>query len=102
MLFADSQSLCLTKALDSNSLQTDSFRSCLNALRRVCGRTGRLPKSYMLDFETGSPRDKIPDANGGTADIWREIYNGDFVALKELRISEQDNPDEIKKVSFQW
>ena len=87
------------ETLDIVPLDTESFRKCLRALRKVCGHTGLLPSSYMLSAEVEKAV-SLPDAQGGHSDVYRGTYNGAFVVIKELRTTLSDDEGLVKKVRF--
>lgn len=73
-------------------------RRCLRALRRAGGETGFLPTSYQVSFEL-KKQDTLPNAAGGFSDVWKaNSPSGTTYALKVLRVTQQDDIREIKKV----
>ena len=92
---------CLTsmKTMDTVPLDNESFRKCLRALRKVCGKTGLLPSPYMLS--TGVEKQSgLASARGGNADVFIGTYNGSRVAIKELRTVLNNNERSVKKVKL--
>jgi serine/threonine protein kinase len=67
------------------------------ALRRLAGSHGRLPDSVILT-ERVEASDKIL-TSGGFADVRSGRYMGRLVAVKTLRVTEQDDLLRIRKVS---
>ena len=64
--------------------------------RRLCGKIGHLPKSYLLSdkFDLSG----MPCASGGFADVRMGVFKGKDVAVKSLRTSEVDDKGRIRKV----
>ena len=75
-----------------NELRTIAF----SVLRKLCGRIGYLPDSYLLSDKfdlSGMPR-----ASGGFSDVRMGAFRGKDVAVKSLRISEMDDKLRIRRV----
>jgi len=92
---------CLgVKALRDARLEPELRRIALGVLRRICGRLGHLPESYLLSDKfdlSGMPR-----ASGGFADVWKAEFRGEVkVAIKCLRVSDVDDKARIRKVGKQ-
>ena len=85
-----------TKALRAAKLESGLKVVALNVLRKLCGRIGHLPNSYLLShkFDTSG----IPHASGGFSDVWKGSFKGKNVAVKSLRITESDDKNRIRKV----
>jgi hypothetical protein len=85
-----------TKAFRSARLEPELRHLAFGVLRRLCGRIGHLPESYLLSDKfdlSGSPR-----AFGGFADVRMGVLKGMNVAVKSLRVSEVDDRTRIRKV----
>ena len=79
------------------NLKTVEKNAFFTTLRRLAGTHGRLPKSMMIteDIEVS---DKV-SASGGFADIRTGKYMGrHLVAVKTMRVAEQDELSKIRKV----
>ena len=87
------------KALRAAQLETKPRQNAFGVLRRLCGRIGRIPESYLLgnEFQVSGP----PRASGGFADVRVGTLKGNNVAVKSLRVSEIDNKPRIRKVRNQ-
>jgi len=75
---------------------TELRQLAFSVLRRLCGKIGHLPGSYLLSDKfdlSGMPR-----ASGDFADVWMGIFKGKNVAIKSLRVSEVDDKAKIRKV----
>jgi len=55
-------------------------------LRRMCREHRRLPSSYTTTDEL-KWIEGLPCEGGGTADVWRGVYQGSTVAIKVLRVN---------------
>jgi len=69
----------------------------LTHLRRVCGRYGIVPTSYVL---TGVVKDEpIPQKTGIGTETWKGTYEAKPVAIKIFKITaRRENYDEMKAV----
>jgi len=84
--------------LDSDKEMTVELKSrTLTALRRVCGRYGVVPTSYVL---TGIVRDEpVPQKTGIVTETWKGTYETKLVAIKIFKITEgRKDYDKIKTV----
>lgn len=100
-LGASSSIFCLgVKALRAARLDPELRRVAIGVLRRLCGRVGHLPESYLLSDKfdlSGMPR-----ASGGFADVWKAEFRGEVkIAIKCLRVSDVDDKARIRKVGKQ-
>jgi hypothetical protein len=87
------------KGLRAASLNTQLRQLALGVLRKLCGRIGHLPDSYLLPDEfdlSGMPR-----ASGEFSDVRTGVFKGRDVAVKTLRISEADDKAKLRKVGKQ-
>lgn len=66
-------------------------------LRRLCGRAGLLPSSFILNNGLTKESDH-PVATGGFADVYRGRFLDRPVALKSLRIYGAESLKRINKV----
>ena len=55
-------------------------------LRKMCLEHRRLPPSYAITDELKWIGD-YPYGGGGSADVWRGVYQGSGVAIKVLRVN---------------
>ena len=87
------------KVFRAARLETGLRQLAFNILRKLCGKIGYLPESYLLSDEfdlSGLPR-----ASGGFADVRMGVLKGEDVVVKSLRISEEDDTGRIHKVRNQ-
>ena len=87
------------QAFRASRLETELRNIAFGVLRRLCGRIGHLPNSYLLSDKfdlTGNPC-----ASGHCADIRMGVHKGRDVAVKSLRVSEVDDKVKIRKVGDQ-
>ena len=80
-------------------MDTQLHQLALGVLRRLCGRVGHLPDSYLLSdkFDLSG----LPRVSGGFADVRMGVFKGKDVAVKSLRVSEADDKARIRKVGKQ-
>jgi hypothetical protein len=67
-----------------------------SVLRRLCGRIGHLPESYLL-FDNFN-LSEMSYSSGGFTDVRMGVFNGKEVAVKSLRITMLDDKPRIRKV----
>lgn len=60
-------------------------------VRKICGRTGLLPSSFVLSKQDLRRTSPYPITTGGCADVYRGEYKGQKVALKSLRVNGGDD-----------
>ena len=98
MLVGDPLTPVLRQILDTLSPESDIYKRCLRALRKVCGIYGLLPTSHHMPSGLTTVN-KRPFASGGFADVWkaRSRDNRTF-AVKCIRIYEVDNFGDVTKV----
>ena len=84
------------KAFREAQLDKDLRIIAFGILRKLCGRIGHLPESYLLSdkFDVSG----LPRASGGFADVRVGVFKGKTVAVKSLRVSEMDDKMKIRKV----
>jgi len=84
------------KALRAARLDTELRLLAFNVLRRLCGKIGHLPDSYLLSdkFDLSGP----PRASGGFADVRMGAFKGGDVAVKSLRVAVMDDKVKIRRV----
>jgi len=58
-------------------------------LRKMCLEHGQLPSSYAITDELMWIGEH-PCGKGGSADVWRGVYQGSEVAIKVLRLNSRD------------
>ena len=80
-------------------METELRQLAFGVLRRLCGKEGHLPKSYLLSdmFDLSG----LPRTSGGFADVRLGMFKGKSVAVRSLRISEYDDKAKIRKVGNQ-
>jgi serine/threonine protein kinase len=83
------------RAFRAARLDNDLRAIAFGVLRRLCGRIGQLPESYLLSdkFDLSG----IPRASGGFSDVRMGIFKGKDVAVKSLRVSEMDDKQRIRR-----
>ena len=86
----------ITKALRVAKPEIELRKITFSILRRLCGRIGHLPESYLLPdkFDLSG----MPHTFGGFADVWKGVFKGKDVAVKSLRVSVTDDKTGIRKV----
>ena len=84
------------KALRTMRLETEFRRLAFSVLRRLCGRIGYLPESYLLsdNFDLSG----LPRYSCGFADVRTGVFKGNKVAVKTLRVPDADDKAVIRKV----
>ena len=84
------------KALRAARLELEPHILAFSVLRKLCGRIGHLPESYLLSdkFDVSG----LPLASGGFADVRMGAFKGKSVAVKSLRVSESDGRVKFRKV----
>jgi len=84
------------KAFRAARLETVLRGIAFSVFKRLCGRIGHLPDSYLLSdkFDLSG----LPRASGGFADIRVGAFKGKNVAIKSLKVSEMDDKTKICKV----
>ena len=87
------------KAFRAERLDPELRQLAFSVLRRLCGKTGHLPESYLLSrkFDLSG----LPRASGGFADVRVGVLKGKSVAVKSMRIAEMDDKARIRKVGNQ-
>ena len=86
----------LVKVFRAARLETEPRQLAFNILRKLCGKIGYLPESYLLSDEFDLSG--LPCASGGFADIRKGVFKGKTVVVKSLRIAEMDDKARIRKV----
>jgi len=85
------------QAIDSPQLTEPLQKGALDVLCKLCGLCKLLPTDCVLGeelFETGTQI-----GSGGFADVWQGTYSGMQVAIKRLRVGENDDLMKLYKVS---
>lgn len=85
-----------TKALRVAKPETELRKFAFSVLRRLCGKMGHLPESYLLSdkFDLSV----MPHASSGFADVRVGMFKGKEVAVKTLRVFDMDDKMRIHKV----
>ena len=91
---SDLTSCLLKQALDT--LPPWLQKKCMGSLRKICGRLGLLPKSVKI--QVTYDRSKDPLYAGGYADVWKGQCQDYDVAVKVLRVCENNDFEKITKV----
>lgn len=84
----------ITDLLDSESAL---FRSALQKLRYLCGRSNLLPKDCYISGNI-ELKHEHPASQGGFSDVYLGVLHRQSVALKVLRVH-VDNQAQVTKVS---
>jgi hypothetical protein len=84
------------KALRAARLETELRQLAFSILRRLCGRIGHLPESYL--FSDKFDLSGVPRASTGFTDVRMGVFKEKNVAIKTLRLSPADNKARIRKV----
>ena len=84
----------LSPSLTSEELQ----KKCLGTLRKICGRSGLLPRSVKIPL--CYDRLDTPLYRGGYSDVWEGRHQGYHVAVKVLRVYASSNFEQITRVSL--
>ena len=87
------------KALQAARLDTKLRHHAFIFLRKLCGRIGHLPSSYLLSDKFDSSG--IPRASDRFTEVRMGLFKGKDVAVKTLRVSEVDDKVKIRKVRTQ-
>ena len=87
------------KAFRALRLDSELKTITFSVLKKLCGRMGHLPSSYLLSrkFDLSG----MPHASGDSSDLQKGTFKGKDVAVKSLRISELDDKTRIRKVGNQ-
>ena len=84
------------KAFRAAQLEPELRLLAFAVLRKLCGKIGHLPESYLLSnkfYVSGRPY-----ASGSFADVRMGVFKGKDVAVKSLRVSVVDDKARIRKV----
>lgn len=84
------------QALDS-PLTEPLRKAALHVLCKLCGLYKLLPTDCVLGEELVETGTQV--GSGGFADVWQGTYGGMQVAIKRLRVGENDDITKLYKVS---
>jgi len=84
------------KAFRAARLEPELRQLAFGVLRRLCGKTGHLPESYLLSHKFDLSG--LPHASGGFADVRMGVFKGRDVAVKTLRVTDVEDKARIRKV----
>ena len=87
------------QGLEGQELRADKKQVFLNTLIKLAGKHSRLPSSMVISERNDISCSSQICASGGSADIRQGRWNGCIVAVKTLRLSQADSPEQIRKVS---
>ena len=87
------------KAFRASPLDNELRGLAFSILRRLSGRIGHLPESYLLSDKFDISGKVI--ASGGFADVRMGVFKGKNVAVKTLRVSVADDKTRIRRVREQ-
>jgi len=87
------------KALRVARLDTQLRGITFGVLRRLCGRIGHLPDSYLLSDKFNLSG--MPQVSGGFSNVRMGVFKGKDVAVKTLRVSKMDDRARVRKVGKQ-
>ncbi|KAF9781280.1 kinase-like domain-containing protein [Thelephora terrestris] len=86
----------IASAFRELQLDKDLKIIAFSVLKKLCGRTGHLPSSYLLPDKFDLSGE--PYTSGGFSNVWKVSKSGEVtVAVKSLRISESDDKIRIRK-----
>ena len=68
--------------------------------RELCGRAGVLPASHIIT-EGITKMTEDPVASGDFSDVWEGISNGNLVAIRALRVRDNEDSQQVREVNFQ-
>jgi hypothetical protein len=94
----DTNSLFQIQALADHNLRSSEKQVFLGSLRKLAGAHGRLPDSMVITDKVEFLNSGQCHTSGGFADIKQGRYKGCTVAVKNMRVSELDDFDKIRKV----
>ena len=86
----------LPQGIAEHELKSVEKQTFFLMLRRLAGTYGRLPESMMVTEEIEVSNQIL--ASGGFADVRTGTYMGHLVAVKSMRVAEQDEVSKIRKV----
>ena len=86
------------QGLAEHNLKTAEKQAFFIALRRLVGIHGRLPESMTITEEIAVSGEVL--VSGGFADVRTGTYKGHLVAVKTMRVSQEDGFLWIRKVSI--
>ena len=89
----------MIQGLAEQKLRADKRQIFLNTLIKLAGKHSRLPSSMVITERNDFSCSSQIYASGGFADIRQGRCNGCTVAVKTLRLSQADNPEQTRKVS---
>jgi hypothetical protein len=84
------------KVLRAAKLEIELRTIAFIILRRLCGRIGHLPESYLLSDKFDLS--EMSYYSCGSTDVWMGVFKGKDVAVKSLRIAMLDDKPRIRKV----
>jgi hypothetical protein len=87
----------LLQILQHPDIANDLKSAAFTVLRRLCGTFGKLPRSCLIDHDFNT-QEEIPFATRGYIDLWKKDWNGQNVAVKELRFGPDDDVGKTTKV----
>ena len=89
-----------TQGLAEHKLRSSEKQLFFGTLRRLAGKHARLPDSMVITDKIDFSTPNQPHTSGGFADIKQGDYKGCNVAVKTLRVRQDDNFDKIRRVSW--
>ena len=87
------------EAFRAARLEPELRQLAFSVLRRLCGKTGYLPKSYLLSNKFSLSG--LPQTSSSFADVRVGVYKGKDVVVKSWRVSEMDDRARFRKVGNQ-
>ena len=84
------------KALRVSGLDPELRELASNVLRKLCGRIGHLPESYLLS-DKFDVSERVT-ACGGFTEVRTGVFKGKNVAVKSLRVSPANDKAKIRRV----
>ena len=84
------------KAFRASPLDSELRQLALSILRKLCGRVGHLPESYLLSDRFDVSGRVL--ACGGFTEVRMGVFKGNNVAVKSLRVSLTNDKAKIRRV----
>ena len=97
--YTNSRFLNSAQALGSFSSDNPLHRKFFHVLRLVCGIRGILPTLVLLSIDSLRASGR-PFATGGYCDVWKGTLGDKEIAIKALRVYNEDGTSIIRKVPY--
>lgn len=70
-------------------------KTCFKSLCDICATRGALPTQYTLDPNDLQWPGSDPVNAGGFGNVWKGGYKGVVVAIKKLKVTQQNIPKKV-------